>query len=126
MLKAVVHRHQRDFDQLRLTVHDPLQIAQLDPEILRLDDAKVEALLLQFQQVHERAVEMQRVGDDVSVEAFDREAVYDQVLARAGVWDVTDLGRLGVDQLREERLGIGSRGAGLPGAPARIAIRRSA
>ena len=56
--------------------------------------------------MHERAVEVQRVGDDVAVEARDTESVEHEVLAGARVRDVADLGRLRVDQLREQHLRI--------------------
>src|SRR5262249_22180585 len=92
VLEAVVHRYQRDLDQLRLAIHDPLEVLEIDAAVARRDHPEIEALLLQLHQVDERALEVQRVGDDVTVELPDTEALDHQVLAGAGVRDVADLG----------------------------------
>ena len=46
VLEAVVHRDERDLDQLRLLVDDLLEIFDVDAIVARLHDAEVEALLL--------------------------------------------------------------------------------
>ena len=68
VLEPVVHRDERDLDELRLLVDDLLQVVDVDAIVARHDDAEIEALLLQLEQMHERAVEVQRVGHDVAVE----------------------------------------------------------
>src|SRR6185436_17443387 len=68
-------------------------------------------------------VEMQPVGDDVafgSERSVEAERVDDEILAGARVGDVGDLGRLRVDQLSEEFLGMRPRGVTATGAIARL------
>ena len=105
MLESVVHRYQRDFDQLRVAVHYPLQVPHIDTPLAWHHKAKVETLLFQLQQVHQRAFEVQRVRHHISVEARDVECLDDQVLSGAGIGDVADLFPLRVDE----------RGKGIPG-----------
>jgi hypothetical protein len=51
----------------------------------------------------ERALEVQRIGDDVSGVRRDPETFDDEILARARVRDVADLRRLRVDECCERR-----------------------
>ena len=75
VLEPVVHRDERHLDELRLLVDDLLEIAHVDPIVARHHDAQIESRFLQLEEVHERAVEVQCVGDDVAVEARDAESV---------------------------------------------------
>ena len=75
VLESVVHGDERQLDQLRLSIDDLLEVADVDAEVPGLHDAQVETLLLQLEQVDERTIEMQAVGHDVAVEALDAEAV---------------------------------------------------
>ena len=97
VLKAVVHRHQRDLDQLRLAIDDALEVLEVDASVAGHHDAHVEALPFQLHQVHQRPFEVQRIGDDVAIEPGQAEAFDDEVFAGAGVGDVADLARLRVD-----------------------------
>jgi hypothetical protein len=127
VLEAVVHRDQRHLDQLRFPIHDALEVLQVDPPVAGHDDAKIEPRLLQLHQVHERSLEMQRIGDDVAIEFPDAETFDDEILPGARVGDVADLRWLGVDERSEGRLRIGSRGcaarANRPAPVHHVAVR---
>jgi len=101
VLEAVVHRDQRNLDELRFSIDDALEVGEIDASVPRRDDAEVEPLVAELDEVQERALEVQRIGDDVPIEFRDAQAFDDEVLAGARVRDVTDLGRLRVDQRRE-------------------------
>src|SRR6185436_6504890 len=108
VLEAVVHRGRRQLDELRLAIDHAREIVDVDSIVGgRFDDANVEATARELEQVNERAVEVEPVGDDISVRGtIESECTDDEVLAGAGAGNERDLGGLRVDQLREERLGI--------------------
>ena len=59
--------------------------------------------------MYERPLEMQRVGDDVVAARRELQALDDEVLARARVRHVADLGRVRVDERREHRSDVDRR-----------------
>ena len=75
---------------------DLLDVGEIDSPVARPHQAHVEAALLQLAVENQRALEMQRVGDDVAVRlvgGIQAEAVDDDVLAAAGALDQADFVR---------------------------------
>ena len=99
VLVAVVHGDEREFDQTGVVVHDALEVLEPDAPVARHHDTEVQAgLTLECLQVDDRALEMERVGYDVSPGAWDAEALHDHHLASARVRDEADLGGICVDE----------------------------
>src|SRR5262249_53705810 len=103
VLEAVVHRGGRHLDELRVLVDHALEVVDIDPEFVRgLDDAHIESLLLQLEEMQQRALEVESIGHDVSFElAVELQRLHDQVFPGAGARHVRDLLRPRMDQLGE-------------------------
>jgi hypothetical protein len=66
LLEAVVHRDQRQLDELRIPVDDVLEIAEVDAVVARHDDPHIQAVIpLERLQVENRTIEVQGVGHHV-------------------------------------------------------------
>ena len=92
VLEAVVHRDPRELHQRRVPVHEALVVTQVDAPVALLHDAHVGAAPPELEEVHQRPLEVLLVGDDVAAErAVEPERLDDEVLTRARVRNPGDL-----------------------------------
>ena len=85
VLEPVVHRDERDLDELRVPVDGFLQVGQVNAALFWHHHANVEPSFLPLHQVHQRALEVQAVGDDVVATGCQAEALDHEVLTGARV-----------------------------------------
>ncbi len=93
-----------DRDQPRLAVHRPLDRPQIGLPVVVFDDPEIQALFLALFVVIERRGIGKIVGDNVVAAILQLQGIHQEHLAGHRAGCKSDLGGLGVDQLRELRL----------------------
>ena len=109
---AVVHeavdvRDQRQRHQPGVAVDGLVHVGQVDRPVAVLDDAQLDALLLELLVHVEGGREVQLVDDDVALLLRQVHAHHDDVLAVGGAGGEGDLARAGADQRAEALLQVG-------------------